>query len=331
MGLSTEERYAKIYDGIAAINNYARFIGPPSNDAYLYEDKFLENLSRLYSKIDLLWNAFLGSTQNSSFWLTGSSLISTVKSSEEGPWSAAICSLCHKSNSYIIEEDLELEVLSVRGLLNHAKRGKILTAVYDIFSASELLVYAIRRYDDQVWNSLQALSKIVSDIQGICFSIFTSDEVFGQAYVLNRTLEIIYGRTHLDYKTDPVGEMLNQLAMHHKLSRPMIDGSLKECLTWHEQIASTSSPPAPDRLVLAVVISGRRLHSDESFAELIKTAKEKGILLSKKYIDIIKDQFKKNKKARLKYKKNTDSAETSKYIEFYALHRSFPKQERENT
>lgn len=278
MGLSNDERLSKLYWGITHITQLATSINlknAPYDQA--------EAIRQLRASADTLWNGFLGSHSNGAYWILGGDAGNPVRG-PNGPWSAAIVSLCdehRKDPSVIRTKDLLKDApfdpfegyLDIPGLLSNSEEyGGLRKTIYKIYGWTEFVSYALRRYDDDLRTGLSAVDKAIADIQGTCFGIFAGDEIYGRAYVLNRTLEALYGKAY--GPKDPVREAFLNLCMHHDLTRPMgRDGSLTECIEWDKWRMTHKDTPQ-NRITLALRIAGRRFHYDHKFKDLMKAVKD---------------------------------------------------------
>lgn len=288
MGLSDEERVQKVFWGIEQLTHVLTDPDDLGNDDLIHEygfgDRFPENLRRLRAIGDSLWHSFLGGDRNTAFWLMGGDADNPVRD-PKGAWSAAIISMCEghqpKTESDKFWERSRRDktfdpfdgFLDIPGLLGQSEHGKVRRAVYNVYGWSEFLSYAVRRYDDKLRRGWGKIDKAISDIQGVCFSIFGRDEFYTRAYVLNRLLEALYGGRYA-YDRDPVGIALNKLYMHHDLSRPMSrDGMTAEVIGWDAWRLQHKKTPE-NRLVLALRIAGRRFHYDHKLKELLGAIKD---------------------------------------------------------
>jgi hypothetical protein len=232
MGLSNEERIGGLHYAIDALVEIADHLKEKEKDyGYQYPKK-------LVSFLDQLWFAFLGKTRNSAHWLIGSSATSPVTWGSLSPWGVAINHHCRD----VLDKEDDLDdllkksgrknkfdafdgFLDIPGLLNRPHRE-----IYNIYSWSEQLVYYLRRYEDDLLDDMQILSKIVSDIQGECFTLFKKDDSYAKAYILSMLTKMIYGPLYpYDVeKWDPLVKHLNEDNLHHSLNHFMAPtGDLK--------------------------------------------------------------------------------------------------------
>lgn len=300
MGLSDEERISKLYWGIHRVTAIVAEIGDTREDYSLpYETP--ERIDRIKAITDRLWYAFLGGHRNTAFWILGGELADAVKKAS-GPWSTAIIGLCdeHRKDPSVYRPDrskLPFDPfdghLDVPGLLGESEGGAVRRAIFEMYGWTEALAYALRRYDDKLRRGFVDLDKAIADLQGECYGIFVHDEVFGRAYVLNRTLEALYGGRY-GKDDDLVRKVFQKLNLHHYLSRPMgREGSLTECIGW-DKWRLTHEPTPHNRILLALRIAGRRFHYDHQFKDLVAGLKD---VKPKPRWERIEREFQKCKKA----------------------------------
>jgi hypothetical protein len=268
MGLSNEERLKGLfYD----INNMVSRADAIKDDS--------DHPKKLVGFVDQLWDAFLGKTRNSAHWIIGSSASNLVAWDTISPWGVAINHHCQD----LIKDEPEIPssdrfdafdgLLDVPGLLGQA--GMIYKNVYEIFAYSEQAVYHLRRYDDELSESLSELSKLLADIQGECFQIFIDDQTYARAYILNIVTKMIYG-PHYPYseeKWDPLTQFLDKNVVHHDLSRMMQprDADTEKLAELHIKMYQAEKARKLTimlRTEAMLQLAGRRFHYDHIFAKL---------------------------------------------------------------
>ena len=271
VGLSDEERYRNICFGISELRELLAGLekmSPP----YQHE----ACTARVVVLGNELWHCLLGKKSNKSFWVTGSETDNPI-GVQGSLWSVAVANLCDAHSSADDSEPPSEfnpfdSFLGTQGLLAHAAEGRFYCKIYDIYREVEQILYSLRRYKDGFLSGLSRLGTALSEIQGACFGIFAREELYGRAYVLNRILVAIYGGEY-PKPDDCVRKIFDRLNMHHDLSRPMIDGSLRECLEWNRWRITEQDTPQ-NRAVLALQISGRRFHYDHQFKQLVAGLKD---------------------------------------------------------
>jgi hypothetical protein len=259
---------------------------------------------KLIGFVDQLWDAFLGKTRNGAHWIIGSSASNPVAWDTISPWGVAInhhCAELLKKEQDIFAKDRfdAFEgFLDIPGLLGQA--GMIYRNVYEIFAYSEQAVYHLRRYDDELSDNLNGLSKLISDIQGECFQLFIDDQTYARAYILSFVTKMIYGTLYpySEEKWDPLTQFLSKEAVHHDLSRMMQprDADTEKLATLHVKLHQAKKAKKMTimlRTEAMLQLAGRRFHYDHQFAKL-KVALKKSV--TKKELQTLQALFDKCKK-----------------------------------
>lgn len=188
MGLSETERTRGIFHHIKQIHSIGSEL--PTEDI----DGTIPHIKELCSG---LWHDFLGKSRNPSHWILGSSAENKVTVEASSPWGIAVLygiqEVCEKKN--IFDEMLEkfdvknhLQILPIlQGL-----EDKNLSRIYEIYHHLESVIYNLRRYDDRYLENLGALSKTVSNLMGLCYTVFVEEKEFcAKAYLLHYISEML--------------------------------------------------------------------------------------------------------------------------------------------
>lgn len=306
MGLSNIERIRGIYYSVNEIVRYQEYIKKNLQD--------FEKLtySKLLDLIDNLWDSFIGNNNNSTHWLFGSSATNTVTHSTTTPWGIAINHHCDNIES---EEEYLFDAfdgfLNISGLLGNAEPKY--SHVYNIYAQTEQVIYYLRRYNDDLLEKFSKLSCNISQIQGECFNIFISDNVYGAAYILYRICILLYDSDY-PYTQDLVTSFLIKENIHHYLIRGTDLGhfNIKELSEMHKLLSNNCS--MMNRLEVMMKICGRHFHYDHIFKNLksmLKTDKT----FTKENIEKLEKLFEENKEkhkiheenSRKEYQKNKES------------------------
>jgi len=312
MGLSDEERIEGICYSIRAITKLGKELEEQQSRSYGFHD--YEELCRLIKR---LWPAAVGSESNGMHWIMGSSASNTVSWETNTPWGVAIKSHIEagarelsRDGDDFFDPDRDKEFdpfdgfLSIGGLLP-APHNK----VYDIYGWIEQLIYYLRRYKDQFAKNLSGLSDLVARIQGECFAMFTSEDIYGKAYLLNKIAEAVYIRFQQD--EDVVKKWFKKQNMHHDISLPMSEPyrfPMKDLVRIHLRIVKArvqykkkGKKRAYDmcRILTTLELSDRRYQYDHQHRELLKMLQEDG--WAKKRIKKIEKALQKCKESKEKY------------------------------
>jgi hypothetical protein len=235
VGLSDEERLEKAYYGVDHIRAAVRKLKLHEKEERTVYDSTgsREELLRL---CDQLWHALLGGDRNTLHWFMGSDSSQVIR--DDGPYSPWAVSIRNRIEAeadkhwrgmnYVLDKGSDEPFsafkgfLNISGLLAHVNRsGLYAETVFTIYQGTEHLAYAIRRYDDKFKQEFSKLDKLISDIQGVCFSIFNEDETYLRAYLIHESSKLIYGDEYYAYddkKWDPLVKFLSTDCTHHILS-----------------------------------------------------------------------------------------------------------------
>ena len=255
MGLSDEERAKNLYWYTHQI--YQKSLSLPDRDPL---DHGYPRLKALCAQV---WDAFLGHHSNGVHWILGSSAGNRVEKANSA-WSAAIGIALEEDRdesqwSKEIDFDPFNGFIDISGLLGHV--DKTHASVFDIFAWTENAVYALRRYNDDFLSNHVRLSRLISEIQGVCFGIFVKNDAFPRAYVLHEVLKLLY-------KDEVLAKVFAKQHWHHDFSRPMSDHtSLQEVRVWHRRV--TGKANLQDKIIVALEIAGRRFNYDHMFKDLV--------------------------------------------------------------
>lgn len=321
MGLSNEERQTKLYRSIHHLVQESRNL---PIDGYVNE-----RYKRLRTLCDQMWFAFLGRQSNGGHWFAGSSATNQI-GEPNSPWAVALIDhfdidrardkkdwmdeaqerekaeydeqwekdrdLADMPDDGFIERSLDIDklLLCVEG-------GKGLAATYLIYAYTENLIYALRRYDDEFRAGYPVLDKLIADIQGECFGIFTTNGEYAKAYLLNQILDGLY-----DYQ-NPVAKLARCQFWHHHLTRAMRHASLKDMRAWHLELTKDPKKVTPtDWVVVAFGIMGPACEYEHQFKDLIRIAGKRDIPLDEARCRVAFD-------ACLKAKKEKSESSSNKY------------------
>lgn len=288
MGLSSEERIKGLMYAVNEMTEHTRQLKAACKG---YEN---DTYGPLIKSGEDLWYALLGNTSNSLHWFMGSSAANEVTWYTGSPWGLGVNHHCQgilKDRDECAQEfDPFVGFLDVSHLLRQAD-----SKYYDVFllyAGTEQAFYYLNRYEDDFSKDLQNLTRVLCDIQGACFNLFKTDEVYAQAYVLNAVCKLIYGPTYNGPKDkmDPVATYLVKASAQHDLSRIMQlrDQDLKMVANLHvklQKAQKTGRLTDLMRLEAFMELAGRRYHYQHQFKEMIR-ALEKLKLADKKRLEI---------------------------------------------
>lgn len=323
MGLCDEERLTKMTWAVRGLSKLGHQLRDhPELEGHGLSMAYRENVSRLVNLLDGLWHQYLGSKTNGIFWLLGGDFNNPIEHTGS-PWSSALMlhfaqskpDLLEKADDYFDPFDPFDKFLDLKNLLPGQLRGLL----YEVQAWTEQLSYALRRYDDSLLGCYPELNKSISDIQGVLFEMFQTDNYFGRAYLAHRLLQWVYE----DQELRPV---FKELYWHCQLSRAAQHemALLIEWDAWRLQVQDTQQ----NRVILAMRMMGKHYNNgfqDRNLEQLFKLTE--GMGLSKKKLrkeaakcQALKDEAAATQKAGAK----TDYGPFSEFRERKAMDEAYP-------
>ncbi len=206
MGLSDEERMSKLFFSMKRMNNILKNW---NEDYRLKEER--DTFGYLKSLVDQTFPALFENQSNGLHWFMGSSTSNVIKENMQAdPWGLAIGRHLTKTmdkdaSFWEKKSDAPWEVedgFSISRLLNPNE-----SYIFQIYKETEHAIYALRRYDDKFRTDLKSLDILISKICGVCFSIFSDNENYAKAYLVNRIVHILY-TDKFPWKKDALTEIL---------------------------------------------------------------------------------------------------------------------------
>lgn len=190
MGLSNEERYAKMVHSVSHITGLAEDLGT--------ERCYPRDTNKLKKLCERLWYEFLKQESDGLFWIMGSDLSSDHL--KGGLLGVAFC--CHSEHGTTMEDLIDerrkedkyfdsYKTLSaffdIDRLLSKEKRAVML-----IYAHTQNIAYAMCRYRDEFMKSYEDLNFVMRTIQGECFDHFKEDKDYSHAWMLHHLCDKIY-------------------------------------------------------------------------------------------------------------------------------------------
>jgi hypothetical protein len=261
MGLSDEERLAKMYWS-------AKYLYELGCDLQKSSFEHKEPLSSLCKQV---WTKLLGKDNNSGYWILGGALANSVTDTTNG-WAIALASKFNDVHSErqdvrfgtIRDSNKDFDpfdgFLNIRGLI--LNNSTDYTMVYDIYAYTENMIYALRRYEDEFLKRFLDLSNLISEIQGVCFGIFTTNDLYAKAYLANQIFEKKF------YANDTIKRLAEKDHWHHHYSL-ILQWSLDEIMRLHKELFN-KEPTLHSLIKYSLITMGRRYHYKHSFDALIK-------------------------------------------------------------
>jgi hypothetical protein len=322
MSLSNETRLKGIYECVYLLTTKKK--------EYLYKYKKCETTKYLMYLLNKLWHNLL-EKQVMAGWLNGSSSSNTVYWDTTTPWGVSINYHCDgllsgeeelSSNPDLVDNLLDT-YLSIEYLLNECSEEY--GFVYYVYNISETLTYYIRRYhwDDM---GLTTLNKLVSDIQGECYSIFHENSVFSVAYITNLLLtEYIYTfkYSQLSTKDDVVVNWLLKESLHVSLSKCLgygvNDMDLSDLAQKHKYLHQKDELVTPfDRLLLVVKLCGSEFSSKSNINSLMNLISNHN-LCTEEEKESLSQAFYKNVLLKSKFEQDTREQYKTNPLSIYAI------------
>jgi hypothetical protein len=180
MGLSNEERYAKMVHSINYITDLS---------------ETLKDTQKLKKLCERLWYEFLKRDSDGLFWFSGSDLSNDHM--KGGLLGVAFC--CHvplrgstmderrKEDRYYDHYKTLSGFFDMDRLLSAEKRAVLLIYVH-----TQNIAYALCRYRDEFMEQYEDLNFVMRTIQGECFKLFKEDREYAYAWMLHHLCDKIY-------------------------------------------------------------------------------------------------------------------------------------------
>lgn len=323
MGLSNEERLKGIYECVHLLTTRKK--------EYLYKQGKCETTKYLINLVNNLWHSLLGKQVMAS-WLNGSSSFNTVYWDTHTPWGMNINYHCDgllsdeeelSSSSSDSVDNLLDTYLSIEYLLKECSEEY--GFVYYVYHISETLTYYLRRYhwDDM---GLTTLNKLVSDIQGECYSIFRENSVFSKAYITNLLItEYVYTfkYSQLGTKDDVVVNWLLKESLHIPLSKCLVYGNNDVDLNYlakkHKCLHQKGDSVTPfDRLLLVVELCGLGFSNELNIKSLMDLVSNHN-LCTEEERNCLSQAFYKNVLLKSKYEQDNQERYKTNPLSIYDL------------
>lgn len=183
MGLSNQERYKKIAWAIHNIEQELKYL----------KDTYESSEIKKYS--GKLWPAFLNESGNSAFWITGGSFDSDhlegcdlISTAFEAHMEKLLNEKNKQKGEFVWESKEDYLERSIR-MENLISGDGAARKIVIIWKHIEAFLYAVNRYHDEMSQSLTPIKNIISNMQGDLFTIFSRDDRYFKAYLMNRILE----------------------------------------------------------------------------------------------------------------------------------------------
>ncbi len=314
MGLSDEERYAKVYCVIERLTEMAARVrgeGELVNQIDNHDIKY-GTVGRLVKLIEQLWPAFLGRTSNSGHWLFGSEssgdtgsgvgLItmafyvldkSELTGAEPSPLSLEAVPEEHRDRIEWIQEYWPDNAVTLLDKNKHAEHF-----VWEAFCWCETYFYAANRYSDKVQAGLKDTTAIICKISGLCFKEFSNNITYLRAWMAKTLLEKVVSYD----EDDLVVKWLRAQCAHHDIRADYYDGDLYADFRRYRPYYSRSLP-VMERMEIAFRFLGRRFHYEHEHKQLLKFAAEAKRAGAKVNIPRIRQMIARCKKLRDEYQK----------------------------
>lgn len=295
MGLSNEERIENIYYIVRDIVSWKKGVIQDRRSKLVLID-FLEIIDKMWD------NVFKNSFKHNDFWIFGGTTTSRINADNLDPWSVIIRD--HITNALRKEDENSRDFdpfdhfLAIKGLLHEESKESF--AVLRLYQLCEALSYYLKRYDDDLVNVYYAdLNKNLSDLIGCCFNYMSTREEFSKAYLAHEICKIIYGNCSTP---DWVTRLLFDENTHHSLKHVM-EWELIDIIKVHinlldklKSVNNDNAQLAFDRLLTAVILSGRGMHYKYLQNKLVEACKENGI--TEEQLLILEKEFENCMKAK---------------------------------
>ena len=263
MGLSHQDRY----DRIARVTSELTSAGQKltqrcASGALTANNDLFAAIAKLTKK---LWPAFLKNEQNNLYWIFGSRTNGHYLSREECLWETALLNHVPKeplintedswSNAAQAKNEAYHEIIhdmvSQEYLLG--KRNEALGIVLEIYQLTEAATYALRRYNDEFRKKYKKYDKIIAQIQGACFAIFSQNEDVLKAWLQANIIKILLGTN----PKDTVYKWWAQENLHHDML--LGDTALPRLHAIYKEI-QFSKPSSTQRILISLELAAQKFH-----------------------------------------------------------------------
>ncbi|MEK6832747.1 MAG: hypothetical protein AABY32_01755 [Nanoarchaeota archaeon] len=307
MGLNEQERIEGLYANINKMVGFADEI----NKKNKYRPDY-DPFNKIVDLVNNLWNSFIGSNSNQAHWLLGSSATNVIGEDENTAWTIAIRNTIEDAlhdleiDNTIYPDDIKVEdirenFLSISPLLEKLNYTENLARVYDIYAYSEQLTYYLRRYNDETAKKLETLSKLISDIQGECFNIFSNStykDDFVKAYILSQICNLLFDNKYPynEKDWDIPTKIIANMHMYHHLSNPMKNNNitLKDLAIIHKDLVKAKNTKKfifnVKRLQYIIKLCGKSMHYKHEHDSILNMIKKTPY---NQYKKIFVEEFKK--------------------------------------
>jgi hypothetical protein len=314
MGLSDEERLSGVYYAIDSMMEIVKNLN--------YHKEEYDYPHTLINYVKEMWHAFIGKDSNGIHWVIGSSSSNEVTHYSPSIWGVA--AINHHTDKVLKESKGPLEefvkdnknffnafdgFLDISGLLK--SDGHFKSAIYDIYGWTEQVIYYLRRYDDKFLKEHEALSKVVSNVQGECFNLFKHDNVYARAYILNKICKFIYTDKY-PYRSknyDMFTRFLVKEHCQHHFTTPMHEHDIKPLAEIHVRLHRADKEKKLTAMMRAeafLQVAGSSFHHDHLFNNLVKALNLKGLDLIKFKMLFIECKNKHEKKEKDSHERYRD-------------------------
>lgn len=257
MGLSNGERFNGVCDVVSA----------------MAELRFSEyNVISLNKVLRKLWSSLLASNSNGSYWFAGGSLDNnhldevglitaafTSATNDQKPLNAEYAKLAENNPWWKFRDDYLPNGQKLLG--DDRDRGKL----YKLFRMTESYFYYANRYSDKLSKRLQPTSRLVADIQGFCYKVFSNDPLYMYAWMMENILDRVFPH-NADMLTD---WMIKQNLHHDFVVDHNTDGKMVMEL-FKETQKTLLSLSSQRRIEIALKLMGRRYQYQHQYDQLYK-------------------------------------------------------------
>ena len=317
MGLSDEERQDKIIATASEIFKLAVSIEKNAkNDNGLYGTK--ESIERLCSEAKAIWHAIYGGHSNSAYWILGGSVGSETKNDAFDPLSSAIRhqlddSAADSERSQIVDdyEEKNYHLGQMTHLYLTRDASVVLGELLQMYEYIESMFYAVRRYDDELRQSLSNLDALLSSLYGQFYCIFKYSQEVVHCYLIadickllirNEKFEAALKSQHLQHNMRYMGRrnVSELVALHKELHEAFVQDK-----------GGREYPDLNSCVQTFLKLAGRRFHCDYGFKALKGVLDKKGNKIDWATAESNFNQCKKlhaqeEKEGRVHYGENSD-------------------------
>lgn len=274
MSLTDEERFNSIFDHIGKITENAivleKCLERPNYPIHIDSEI---PLKKVLQGCMSFWDLFYGNTAKFNHWVLGDGIGGAISNDSIDPWGMSIRKILQINHSLLIEKPQPpsytfdcLKYLSMDTFLmqTHPWYSFFLT----LYASLEDLIHPLRYYDDEFLQTFHRLNSELNFIMGMCSLIFSRNDAFAKAYVLESIVRLLYKDydAHETKQEDLITNWLVQYNYHHKILESFNRIRLEDLVYLHHDLlmfADDEDGEPITRIITALELTSSKLYQAE--------------------------------------------------------------------